>query len=191
MPTNNASQMPRMSRDPARVLIYGFGPYRQFQTNVSEMIVRDFPRIPRLRRIVFQVKFNKVQFIKVITHYRPDVILGLGQCSRGSLLRIETATYNRKRNDKKERPRPIIPGGALKLSTNLRLDLGREGRPSHYPGDYVCNYSVYVILQWVRRRRAQSRLGFVHIPRKYDPKKATKLLARALRHIMEAKKTPI
>ena len=186
--TKRASQM---SLNSARILIYGFGPYRHFQRNVTETVVRGFPRIRRLKRIVFPVKFQKIQFIKAVTDHQPDVILGLGQCSRGSLLRIEAAAYNRRRRTKNERPRPIVRGGALKLPTNLPLDLGRQARASNNPGDYVCNYSMYVIMEFLRRRRRQACLGFVHIPHKYDPKKVTRLLAKALGQIAVATKSRV
>ena len=175
--TKGASQT---SRNPARILIYGFGPYRHFQKNVTETILRHFPRRPRLRRIVFPAKFHRTQFIKAVNAYKPDIILGLGQCSRGSLLRIETGAYNRRRSTKSEKPRPIVRGGARKLSTSLPLELGRQGRSSSNPGDYVCNYSIYVMLRFLKRRRWPGRLGFVHVPHKYDPKKATRLLVMAL-----------
>jgi len=173
-----------MARNAGRILIYGFGPYRHFQKNVTETIVRRFPQLPRLRRIVFPVKFQKAQFIKAVNEHKPDVILGLGQCSRGSLLRIETGAYNRRRSTKQEKPRPIAGGGARKLPTNLPLDLGRQARASYRPGDYVCNYSMYIIMEFLRRRRWQSRLGFVHIPHKADPEKVTKLLTKALDKIV-------
>ena len=170
----------KLSLNRKRVLLYGFGPYRQFQKNVTESVVRRFPKIRGLKRVVFPVSFQKLQFIKAVNDYQPDIILGLGQCSRGSLLRIETEAYNRKRSAKKERPRPILRSGPLKLTTNLRLDLGPHARTSKNAGDYVCNYSMYVIMEFLRRHRRQACLGFVHIPRKYDPKKATTLLAKAL-----------
>ncbi|HZD39149.1 MAG TPA: hypothetical protein VE131_00410, partial [Terriglobales bacterium] len=53
-------------------------------------------------------------------------------------------------------------------------------RPSKNPGDYVCNYSMYVMLNWLRRRRQPARFGFIHVPHKFDPKKAVALLVKAL-----------
>jgi len=178
------------SQNRKRILLYGFAPYRDFQENVTEKVVRGFPRLRQLKRIVFPVVFHKNQFIKAVVDCRPDVILGLGQCSRGSLLRIETVAYNRRRNNKKEKPRPIHRSGAPKLSMNLLLDLGRQARASRRPGDYVCNYSMYVIMEFLRRRQPRAQLGFVHIPHKYDPKKAMSLLTKALGQIIEGMKTP-
>lgn len=175
--------------DRPRILIYGFGPYRHFQKNVTEVIVRRFPRARRLRRRVFPVRFQRAQFIKTVLKYKPDIILGLGQCSRGSLLRIETCAYNRRRSTAQERPRPVVRGGSRKLLTTLPLELGRRARLSKNPGDYVCNYSMYIMLDLMKRRRRPVRFGFVHVPHKYDPKEATRVLAKALGQTVAEMKT--
>lgn len=180
MATTGASQIPRYA---TRILVYGFGPYRHFQKNVTETILRLLPRLRRVKRIVFPVKFHRTQFIRAVTAYKPDVILGLGQCSRGSLLRLETAAYNRRRSTKRDKPKPIVRGGARKLSTTLPLKLGRHARASRNPGDYVCNYSMYVLLRFLKRRHRPVRFGFIHVPHKYKPRKALRLLVRALRQV--------
>jgi pyrrolidone-carboxylate peptidase len=171
----------RQRRETAkRILIYGFGPYRNFQDNVTEKIVRRLPRRRWLHRMIFPVRFASRPFIDALRKVRPDFILGLGQCSRGRRLRIEVAAANKRRNNRAEKPRPIVPNGALRLSTNLKLDLGRRARASHNAGDYVCNYSMYVILDFLRKRRRPTRFAFVHVPCRYDPGLATRLLMAAL-----------
>ena len=163
-----------------RLLIYGFGPYRQFQDNITEKILRLLPRRNGLKKIVFPVRFHRSQFLNAISKHRPDVVLGLGQCSRGRLLRIEAQAANRKRNNPYEKSKPILAGGAPKLKTHLKLTLGREGKSSKKAGEYVCNYSMYVTLAFIERHALPIRFGFIHIPRRYDYKKATKLLERAI-----------
>ena len=163
-----------------RILVYGFGPYRQFQDNVTERILRRIPNRRELTKVVFPVKFNRSQFTRAVIQYKPQRILGLGQCSRGRRLRIETRALNRRRNSKKEKPRPIMPRGAPKLFTDLRPKLGAQTRRSRNAGDYVCNFSMYVILECLRRRQLAIRCGFIHVPHSYDAGKAAKLISRAL-----------
>ena len=86
-----------------RFLIYGFGPYRQFQDNVTEKILRELPRRGGRKKIVFPVRFHKGQFLNAIKQHRPDVILGLGQCTYGQRLRIEAQAANRRRNSPDEK----------------------------------------------------------------------------------------
>jgi pyrrolidone-carboxylate peptidase len=163
-----------------RVLIYGFGPYRQFQNNVTESIVRMFPKRRGMNKIVFPVRFHRSQFIGAIEKNNPDVILGLGQCSRGRLLRIESTAVNKKRKSKSEKATAIVAHGAKELTTALNFSLRRQARSSKNAGDYVCNYSMYVILDFIRRRNLATRFGFVHIPHDYDPRKALRFLVKAI-----------
>lgn len=166
------------------ILLYGFGPYRQFKDNVTERVLRKIRRRRGLAKIVFPVKFNRAQFTQTVEKFTPDVVLGLGQCSRGRLLRIEIRAINKRRGSKKERARPIVRGGAPKLFTDLRPELGRHARRSRNAGDYVCNFSIYVILETLRRRRLATRCGFIHIPYDYDPGKAARLVDSALGRIV-------
>lgn len=166
--------------DHMRILLYGFGPYRRFNDNVTARVLRKIPKRRGLTKIVFPVRFSRAQFVKAVTNCKPRWIVGLGQCSRGRRLRIETRAINRRRSSKKEKARPIVRDGAPKLYTDLRLELGRQARLSRNAGDYVCNYSIYIILEMLRRRQVAIRYGFIHIPYDYDPGRAATLLDCAL-----------
>jgi pyroglutamyl-peptidase len=166
-----------------RILVYGFGQYRQFKDNITQQIVRKLPASRNLKKIVFPVRFDKKQFTDAMKKLRPDFVLGLGQCSRGRLLRIERRAANRRRNDRKEKARPIVRGQPQWLATTLRLnELGlKQTKLSSDDGDYVCNFSIYVILDYLRRYRPDARFGFVHIPHDYDRKRAVKSVAEVLK----------
>ena len=163
-----------------RILIYGFGPYRQFHDNVTEKIVSSLPKRRGLEKIVFAVRFHKSQFTGAVEKFRPDIVLGLGQCSRGRFLRMEIRAANRRRNSTDQKPRPIVRGGPPKLFTNLNLNLARQARVSNDAGDYVCNYSMYVMLDYIKRRKLPVLYGFVHVPRAYDPCKAVRVLENCI-----------
>lgn len=166
-----------------RILVYGFGVYRNFKENVTEKIIRRLPPRRQLRKIIFPVKFHGRQFIDSVRKHDPEVILGLGQCSRGKRLRIERRAINRRRNDRGEKAQPIVRGGPRQLPTNLKLNIGSQARLSRNAGDYVCNYSMYVILDHLMRRRMPVGFGFIHIPHDYDPRKASRILAKAIERI--------
>jgi pyroglutamyl-peptidase len=169
-----------------RLLIYGFGPYRHFQDNVTEKIVRRLRRQDGFKKIVFPVRFHRGQFLNAIKQHRPDLILGLGQCARGQRLRIEVQAVNRRRNSPDSKTRPIRAGGPPSLKTHLRLDLGRRGKSSNKAGEYVCNYSMYVILDFIKRHQLPIRFGFIHIPHRYDYKKAIRFVEKAIAKIETA-----
>ncbi len=166
-----------------RLLIYGFGPYLRFKGNITEKILRKLPRRRGLKKIVFPVRFQKSQFVKTVKKYNPDAVLGLGQRSRGRRLKIELKAVNQKRKDKREKPTSIVPGGPKRLRTNLELKGSDQATISYDAGNYVCNYSMYVILDYLRRNRLPTRFGFIHIPHHYNVAKATRFLKKALKQI--------
>jgi pyroglutamyl-peptidase len=166
-----------------RLLIYGFGPYRGFHENITEKIVRKFPKRRWVKKLIFAVRFHRSQFISAVKNHKPDVILGLGQCSKGRLLRIESRAVNRKRNNRTGKAKPILQAGSPRLVTNLKLNLGQQSRSSDDAGDYVCNYSMYVILDFIKCDRLPIRYGFIHVPHRYDSRKATRILLKAIEQI--------
>ncbi len=163
-----------------RILIYGFGPYRRFRHNVTEKLIHRLPRRRQLRKIIFPVRFHRRQFIDAVRKHDPEVILGLGQCSRGRRLRIERRAVNKRRNDRGEKAKPIVRDGPRQLPTSLEFRIGSPARFSRNAGEYVCNYSMYVILDYLKRRREPARFGFIHIPHDYDSRKAKRILLKAI-----------
>lgn len=166
-----------------RLLIYGFGPYKQFKNNITEKILRTLPARKGVKKVIFPVRFQKRQFIEALKKHKPEVILGLGQTSRNRRIKIERRAVNRRRKDKGDRARPIRAGGRKWLGANLRMNGGRQAKISYDAGDYVCNYSMYVILDYLKRRALPARFGFIHIPHRFDPAKAGRYLLRTLGEI--------
>lgn len=42
-----------------RLLIYGFGPYKQFKDNITEKILRRLPARNGVKKVVFPARFQK------------------------------------------------------------------------------------------------------------------------------------
>lgn len=163
-----------------RILLYGFGPYRQFRDNVTKHVLRALPARRGLKKTLFPVRFHRTQFVTAVEKHRPDVVLGLGQCGRGRRLRVEARAVNGRRARKEDKPKKIDARGEKHLPTSLRLALGPAARSSRSAGDYVCNFSMYVILDLIRKKSLSTRYGFVHIPHDYDPRKAAAVLHAAI-----------
>jgi len=49
-----------------KILIYGFKPYHTFKKNISEEIIKKIKNRKNLKKITFDSKFNKKQFIDKI-----------------------------------------------------------------------------------------------------------------------------
>jgi pyroglutamyl-peptidase len=172
---------------PTRILLYGFGPYRQFRDNITARIIKSLPPQPGLTKIVFGVRFHRRQFVEALKRFKPDVVLGLGQSSRRAI-QTEAQATNRRRARWTDRPKPIAPDGAQRLKTNLALKIGREVRRSSNAGDYVCNFSMYVMLDHVRQNELDTLYGFIHIPHDYDQKKARRMVEKILRRCRNARR---
>jgi pyrrolidone-carboxylate peptidase len=154
-----------------RILIYGFGPYRQFQENITARIVKSLAPRAGLKKEVFPVRFQRSQFIGALRRHNPDYVLGLGQSERKNI-EIETRAANRKRMSKAAPAHSISKHGRRWLPTTLTVKIGR----SKSAGDYVCNYSMYVIIDYLMRQAPNAKFGFIHIPFDYDAAKAAKVI---------------
>ncbi|HLN84959.1 MAG TPA: hypothetical protein VK200_00815 [Candidatus Limnocylindrales bacterium] len=163
-----------------RVLVYGFGAYRQFRDNITARIIECLPRSTDLATQIFPVRFQRRQFIAALNRHRPDIILGLGQCSRKQI-DFETRARNRWRTGQSAEPRPIFKDRPKSLTTTLKIRAGHTVRRSTDPGDYVCNYSMYVLLDAIAREGRKTSFGFIHIPHDWDLDEAVKLVGSVLR----------
>jgi pyrrolidone-carboxylate peptidase len=162
-----------------RILLYGFGPYRQFRDNITARIVRSLPSHAGLKKIIFPVRFQRWQFIDALNRHRPDIVLGLGQSSR-KRIEVETRALNRRRAGKLARARPILKNKPKFFPTSLPIHAGRWAEISINAGDYVCNYSMFVFLEEIDRRQLRTRFGFVHFPHDCDQRKASGYVQRIL-----------
>ena len=162
-----------------RLLIYGFGPYRQFRDNITAKIIGSLPKRPGLSSIVFPVRYHRRQFIEAIERYRPDCILGLGQSSR-EWIEIESRAINWRRNSETAPQKAIHKHKPKYLLTTLEVRGGREAGESENAGDYVCNYSMYVVLDYIASKKLNIPFGFIHIPHDHDPRRAARFVEKII-----------
>jgi pyroglutamyl-peptidase len=165
-----------------RVLIYGFGPYRQFRDNITAKVIRILPRDPLLEKRIFRVRFDRLQFVRALARAKPDIVLGLGQSSRQKI-EGETQARNRRRARAGDTPKPIAARGAARLKTTWLPRLGPGTGRSRNAGDYVCNFSMYVMLDHIRRRKLKIPYAFIHIPHDCDSKRAVSVVTKILRDV--------
>ena len=93
-----------------KILIYGFKPYKQYKTNISESVVKRLKTEKRFKveKTILPVVFKK-NILKNIQEFKPDIIIGLGQKPRGSLLEIEKTAKNVYDKDKLKAIEPGRP----------------------------------------------------------------------------------
>jgi pyrrolidone-carboxylate peptidase len=161
-----------------RILVYAFGPYEEFADNVSEAVIaRLRPRLG-LATEVFAVRFDRAMFLRTLQRHRPDIVIGLGQHRTGRKLRLERKAVNRFGH--RGGPwRQISPSGPPACFADLRLPETAATRVTCDAGTYVCNFSMYLTLEYCRRRGC--RFAFVHIPRHGDIRAVAAYLRYAIR----------
>jgi pyrrolidone-carboxylate peptidase len=163
-----------------RVLVYGFGPYRRFRDNITAKILESLPSGPGLSTIVFPVRYQRRQFIEAIERVHPDCILGLGQSSRGRI-EIESRAINCRRNSETAPRRNIFKDKPKYLLTTLELKAASHAAKSANAGDYVCNYSMYVLLDYIASKKLDIPFAFIHIPHDYDLRRASQFVEKMIR----------
>ncbi len=170
--------MPRLSRKQAvRVLLYGFGPYREFTENITAKIIESLAPRPGLGKMVFPVRFQRRQFVEALRTAMPLLVVGLGQSSRPRI-EVETRAINRRRASKASAPRSITADGDPWMPATMPLSVTRPSAKSINAGDYVCNFSMYVMLEELERQDHNGSFAFVHIPFNYDLEAARRYVER-------------
>lgn len=164
-----------------KVLIYGFKPFKNYKKNVSQEIIRKFDRKGYIR-IVFSVVHEKDQILRKIEKHQPDIVIGLGQ-GKERLLSIERKAKNIFKTEKSKRRRKISPQGPKQYLVNLKLKKIPETRISYDAGDYVCNFSMYIIMDFIKKKKLKIKFAFIHIPKDYNPQKAFSAIQKIIASI--------
>jgi pyroglutamyl-peptidase len=168
-----------------RILLYGFGPYRQFRDNITARIIKSLPARSGLKKFIFPVRFQRSQFVGALRRHKPDIVIGLGQSARKQI-EVEATARNRRRARKSDKPRAIIGTAPKTRPMTLAIKTGRWIGRSTDAGDYVCNYSMFVLLDEIARQDLKIPFGFIHIPYDCDLGKASRLVQRLLRQCKKA-----
>lgn len=155
----------------AKVKIYGFKKFAHYGENITEEILDGFDA----ETTVLDVEYFGDDILDKIFEGDPDYIIGLGQypASMGKKLRAEKRAVNWKEPPLER----IDPTGKEELFTNLDFG-GEETVESNSAGRYVCNYSMYRILDKIEKEKLGTRYAFIHVPEGYDVGKARKLLRK-------------
>jgi len=153
-----------------KILVHGFGPYKKWHDNITVKVIAHLKPRKNLVTKVYDVDFDEEMFLREIREHAPDVVIGMGQHPRARKMRIERTAVNRRRNSRDEVPEKIDPNGPGKIHVNLKIAPGSGLRVTYNAGDYVCNFSMYVLGRYCAERNI--RYAFIHVPMRIDPKVA-------------------
>jgi pyrrolidone-carboxylate peptidase len=159
-----------------RILLYGFEPFNDYKTNISEEVARAVGEKFSIPTIIFPVTFTKNTFLKPIRHSKADCIIGLGQYPTGSHIRIERKAVNMRKG--KRHPGPIVKNGPTELFVNMKLPKIPGTIITYDAGTHACNFSMYLMCLEAKQRDLLS--AFLHIPKDFPVKKAISMIERLI-----------
>jgi len=161
-----------------KVLLYGFKPYMKWNENITMKIMDRIGDRKDLKKRVFDVEFAKEQFIDEIKEFEPEIVIGMGQHPRARKIRIERKTVNLKRNSKEDRPELISEHGPPYFHTSLKLKKVPGSTITYDAGKYVCNYSMYVISEYLTGKKTE--FAFLHVPMNLNVRNGVDLIEKLL-----------
>ena len=170
-----------------KILIYGFKSYKHWKKDVTSKILRKIPKKTNIVKVILPIKFEKKPILDKIRKHKPDLIIGIGQHSRGRKVKIERIAKNIKKVNRKAEETMISKKGSKSMTLNLKIDSGGESWTSYDAGNGICNYSMYV----VSSNAKGSKFVFFNFPKKYDPKRAAEIINRRIEIFESELKTVI
>ena len=116
-------------------------------------------------------------FVNAFRQCPVEIVIGLGQDSRARKIRIERRAINW------EKPlnstgRPISRQGPKFRYVSLKLSPNADATVTYDAGDYVCNYSMYVMSELCKTNA--TKYAFLHLPIKADIEKTVAFIQQKL-----------
>ena len=158
-------------------LVYGFGPFANFSHNVTVDIVHRVTQLKLAPAVIFETRFSKKMFVSALEKYRPQLVIGLGQDSRARKIRIERKAVNWRKSPG-QAGRPISTGGEKCLYVPLKVSAFPGTTITYNAGDYVCNYSMYLMCEYCLN--TDRRFAFLHVPLSVNINQAAELVDKII-----------
>jgi pyrrolidone-carboxylate peptidase len=155
------------------LLIYAFKPFAGNKQNISQETLKKLHARDAVKKVALPVNFRSSVFLDTVEKVQPDAILGLGQYPRGGKIRIERRAKNWQ-GSKAQPVRNITKDRESIAFATLKLQPDTSSRLSYDAGNFVCNYSMYVLLTNPATRDIP--FAFVHIPKMFALSKAVKFV---------------
>lgn len=156
-----------------KVLIYAFSSWGENAGNISEKVLGKLNL--QVDKRVLRVRFENEPYQQMVTG-QYDLIVGLGQYPRGCSVRIEQYAYNLF-GSRGQGYKPIVPGGPEKVALDAHTPMVEGAVLSEDPGRFVCNYSMYQIMQ---HKGKETKFGFIHIPKGLKLNRAAEIVRAIL-----------
>ncbi len=154
----------------ARLLVTGFGPFKSYKVNSSELVVRRFAKVAPEGVLTEILPVDEVlaadQVRALVAERSIDAVIAFGRSGSWRTVAVERLGVNLYEDAGESRP--LIDGGPVAYWSTLPVDrvrdairdTGLRARLSLSAGTYVCNALLYRLLE------AGTPACFVHLPRR-------------------------
>lgn len=166
-----------------RIKLYGFRPYLHYDENITQKLLKDFD-FPDTEKIILDAEYFSEDVLNGLLSGKPDYIIGLGQCPKrlGKKLRLERKAVNWLRSEDGTYAQHI-EDGPEELPVSLELPETDFSYEAFTEDKYVCNYSMYKVLNRIRKDDLKTKFAFIHVPEDYDIEKAREELREYLEEL--------
>jgi pyrrolidone-carboxylate peptidase len=152
-----------------KVLVTGFGPFKDFDINPSALLVEglEMDRVI-IRKEIFDVSRADIEgrYSTILNEFQPDFILNIGLNASSGGLNLETFAINSLKDKAAFSTIKKEWGYQSKIDTSELADiLCKDGIPairSDYAGSYYCNFIYFLSLEWCKNNGGAAL--FLHIP---------------------------
>lgn len=171
-----------------KILVSGFEPFGEMSINPTQEIVEKISEIPfngaQIKSVLLPVNYDECaeQIIKYIIEEKPDVVISCGLYAGRTAITPERIGINMK-DIMAEDPTPDNkgnkpldeqidsegPDGLFSTLPNRKIvnNLLEENIPSfisNTAGTYICNNTLYGVLNYVQKNNLNIKVGFIHFP---------------------------
>ena len=167
-----------MKRKSARLLVTGFGAFRDIKQNTSKLLLERIGKQSfngldletRLLPVTFSGSSRKIK--EAIKGFKPDILVMFGVAADANGFRIEKVAVNvanKSPNQREKTVDPKAPAGYFSKFPMLRMEkrLRAQGIPaniSYSAGTYVCNNVFFAAAHYIESKGLGTRYGFIHLP---------------------------
>jgi len=167
-----------------KILLTGFEPFGGEKENPTQIIAEELNGNIILgnkvigRLLPVSVRRTKSELLKFLNEIKPDILINTGLNGRITDINIERIAINLidariPDNDGKQPiDMPIVSNGENAYFSMLPIrkimeKLHKETIPSRISnsaGTYLCNYVMYLALEYAQRNNHLKKAGFIHVP---------------------------
>lgn len=171
-----------------KILISGFVPFGGSKINPTEKLLEDIIHRPfegaEIKTLLLPVHYDECAelLLEEVQSFRPDAVIACGVAAGRTAITPEKIAVNLKDiapdapypDNKGRRPQdePINPEGPDGLFTSLPVrsmvnrlkEAGIPASISYTAGTYICNNTMYALLDYIRSQQSSMLGGFVHFP---------------------------